>query len=72
MARNAVLKCAELEKPALCAATVSEAPAETAVMAAPIRFQILKRRRGRPVHSLNKCCRREGDKPTSAASAPVR
>ena len=40
MARNAVLKCAELEKPALCAATVSEAPAETAVMAAPIRFQI--------------------------------
>jgi hypothetical protein len=68
MARNDVLKCAELENPALCAASVSDAPPETARMAAPIRFQILKRRKGNPVHVLNKCCKRDGDRPTSAAS----
>ena len=40
MSRNAALKCAELEKPAPWAASVSEQPATIAREAAPIRFQM--------------------------------
>ena len=40
MSRNALEKCAELEKPAPCAASVSDCPCAIARAAAPIRFQI--------------------------------
>ena len=67
MSRNALLKCAELAKPAACAASVNDAPSPRARTAAPIRFQIRYRRNGTPVSALNRCRNRDDDRPARSA-----
>ena len=70
MRRNVRLRCAESEKPAACAASVSDAPAANISTARVSRSQRTYVRSESPICSTNKCRVRAFDRPRSEAASP--